>query len=44
MEVEDHLPQPSGHAFLNASKITIGLFGHEGTLLAHGPPVVHQDP
>jgi len=44
IEGEDHLPQPAGHDFLNAPQDTIGLLGHKGTLLAHGQPVVLQDP
>ncbi|GAB0178988.1 transmembrane protein 255B [Grus japonensis] len=42
-EGEDNLPRPAGHALLNAAQDTIGLPGHEGTLLAHGELVVHQD-
>ena len=32
------------NALVNAPQETIGLLGHQSTLLAHGQPVVHQDP
>jgi len=41
---KDHLPRPACHTLYNAPQDPIGLFGHRGTLLAHGQPVVHQDP
>ncbi|NXX08915.1 CCD33 protein, partial [Larus smithsonianus] len=42
-EREDDLPPPAGHNLLDAPQDATGLLGHEGTLLAHGHPVVHQD-
>ncbi|GAB0178554.1 mitochondrial enolase superfamily member 1 [Grus japonensis] len=41
-EGEDNLPRPVGQALLNAPQDTIGLLGHEGTLLAHGELVVRH--
>jgi len=32
---EDHLPQCTAYAFLNAPEDTIGPLGHKGTLLAN---------
>ncbi|KFR00107.1 Forkhead-associated domain-containing protein 1, partial [Opisthocomus hoazin] len=37
------LPRPAGHTCPNASQDPIGFLGSQGTLLAHGQPVVHQD-
>jgi len=42
VEGEENLPRPTGHTPLNAPQETIGLLGSQGTLLAHGQPVVHQ--
>jgi len=42
-EVEENLPRPAAHTPPNASQDPIGLLGSQGTLLAHGHPVVHQD-
>ena len=42
-EGED-IPRPAAHALCNAPQDTVGLAGHEGTLLAHGQPAGHQDP
>ncbi|NWI29449.1 DIA1 protein, partial [Sula dactylatra] len=42
IEGEDNLPQPAGHTLFNAPQDTVDLLGHEGTLLAHGQPSVHQ--
>ena len=39
----ENLPRPAGHTPPNASQNAIGLLGSQGTLLAHGQPVVHQD-
>ena len=44
VEGEDHLPWPAGHAPFNTPKDAIGLLCHQGTLLAHGESVAHQDP
>jgi len=44
VEGEDNLPQPAGHALLNAPQDILGLPGHKGTLLSHGQPVVQQNP
>jgi len=42
---EDPIPQPSGHIPFNAPQDTIGLLGHQGTLLSHSQPVVlHRAP
>ena len=43
VEGKENLPRPAGHTPPNASQDTIGLLGSQGTLLAHGQPVVHQD-
>jgi len=40
---EDRLPQPAGHALLNALQDVTGFLGLKGTMLACGLPVVHQD-
>ena len=32
-----HQGRPADHALSNAPQYTTGLFGHKGTLLAHGP-------
>ena len=42
-EGEDDL-SPSGYILMNAPQDVIGLFGYKGTPLAHGQPVVHQNP
>jgi len=43
VEGEKNLPRPAGHTLLNAPQETIGLLGNQGTLLAHGQLVIHQD-
>jgi len=43
VEGQENLPRPAGHTPLDAPQDPIGLLGTEGTLLAHGQPVVHQD-
>ena len=43
VEEEDHLCSPASHTPFNALQDAIGLFGYEGTLLAHGLHVVYQD-
>lgn len=40
---EDHFAWPAGHILFNAPEDPIVLLGHEGTLLSHGQPAVHQD-
>ena len=40
---EEHLSWPAGHAPFNAPQDPIGPLGHQGTVLAHGQPVVHQE-
>lgn len=42
-EGKDHLPRPAGHTLLNVPQNAISLLGHEGTLLPHSQPAVHQD-
>jgi len=42
VEGEKNLPRLAGHTPLNAPQDSIGLLGSQGTLLAHGQPVVHQ--
>jgi len=41
---ENHLPWSAGHAPFNALQDPIGPLVHQGTLLAHHQPVIHQDP
>ena len=43
VEGKENLPQPAGHTPLNAPQDAIGLLGCQGTLLAHGQPVIPQD-
>jgi len=43
VEGEENLPRPAGHTPLNARQETIGLLRNQGTLLAHGQPVIHQE-
>ena len=43
VEGKENLPRPAGHTLLDAPQDAIGLLGNQGTLLAHGQPVVHQD-
>jgi len=42
VEGQENLPRPAGHTPPNASQDAIGLLGSQGTLLAHGQPVVDQ--
>jgi len=42
-EGKENLPRPAGHTLLHALQDPIGLLGNQGTLLAHGQLVVHQD-
>jgi len=42
-EGKENLPRPAAHAPPNAPQDPIGLLGTQGTLLAHGHPVVPQD-
>ena len=42
VEGKENLPRPAGHTPPNAPQDAIGLLGSQGTLLAHGQPVVHQ--
>ena len=42
-EGEENLPHPAAHTPPHAPQDPIGLLGSQGTLLAHGHPVVHQD-
>ena len=41
-EGEENLPRPAGHTPLDALQDPVGLLGSQGTLLAHGHPVVPQ--
>ena len=43
VEGKENLPRPAGHTLLNAPQDPIGLLGNQGTLLAHGLIVAHQD-
>ena len=43
VEGKENLPRPAGHTPRNAPQDPIDLLGSQGTLLAHGYPVVHQD-
>ena len=43
VEGKENLPRPAGHTLLDAPQDPIGFLGSQGTLLAHGQPVVHQD-
>ena len=43
-EGEENLPQPAGHTPLHAPQETTGLLGSQGTLLAHGQPVIRSHP
>ena len=40
---KENLLWPAGHTLLDAPQDATGLLGSQGTLLAHGQPVVHQD-
>jgi len=42
VEGKENLPRPACHTLLDARQDTTGLLGIQGTLLAHGQPVVHQ--
>ena len=42
-EGKENLPRPASHTPLDAPQDPIGLLGSQGTLLAHGQPVVPQD-
>ena len=42
-EGEENLPRPAAHPPRDAPQDPIGLLGTQGTLLAHGQPIVHQD-
>jgi len=42
-EGEKNLPRPTGHTPLNAPQDPTGLLGNQGTLLAHGQPVIPRD-
>ena len=41
---EENRSRPTNHTPPNTPLDAIGLLGHKGTVLAHGHPVVHQDP
>ena len=43
VEGKENLPRPAGHTPPNASQDPIGLFDSQGTLLAHGQLVIHQN-
>ena len=43
VEGKENLPRPAAHTPPNASQDPIGFLGSQGTLLAHGQPVIHQD-
>ena len=43
VEGEENLPRPAGHSPPNASQDPVSFLGSQGTLLAHGQPVIHQD-
>ena len=43
VEGEKNLPRPAGHIPVDAPQDAIGLLGSQGTLLAHGQLVIHQD-
>jgi len=43
-EGQNHLPQPAGHASLDAAQDTVDLLGCECTLLAHVRLYIHQHP
>jgi len=43
VEGKENLPRPAGHNPLDASQNPVSFLGNQGTLLAHGQPVVHQD-
>jgi len=40
-EGEENLPRPAAHTPLDAPQDPIGLLATQGTLLAHGHPVMH---
>ncbi|KAK4829697.1 hypothetical protein QYF61_006072 [Mycteria americana] len=44
VEGQNHLPQPAGHASLDAAQDTVGLLGCECSLVAHGQLFIHQYP
>ena len=43
-EGQNHLPEPTGHASLDAAQDTVGLLGCERTLVAHVQLFIHQYP
>ena len=43
-EGQDHLPQPAGQTYFDASQDTVGFLGCKGTLLAHVQLPIHQYP
>ncbi|KAK4833105.1 LOW QUALITY PROTEIN: hypothetical protein QYF61_027771 [Mycteria americana] len=44
VEGQNHLPQPAGHAALDAAQDMVGLLGCKRTLLAHVQLFIHQCP
>ena len=43
VEGKENFPRPAAHTPFDAPQDPIGLLGTQGTLLAHGHPVIHQD-
>lgn len=43
VEDKENLLRSAGHALCNASQLTIGLLGHEGTPVSHSHHDGHQD-